>query len=667
MAPTAKYFQILLKTITEIIKLDLNEGAKGLMIDWIQDVLKSTSKSFQELIQTPEFYTFIEFLLDTQNFNLYFLNCLFDHLPVIQFQDHVYDRLLQQIDSDDAKERNYSYEIIRKLSPLGLDWIKGNRDQPMKSPSSSDHQNRREMTLRTSEFKSFSEVMIPNSFDLNSQDQDLRNLLALHGEEFKYRQSKLIWVGDQIANYCVNNKLKTTFGKAQETLGAYEKTMRSLARSLGNKKMDSLSSCTEQVVLGRNFLIIFERLEKAMFNAWDGNNLQAFFVANKKTCLDWLSRVQVMATHVAFNLGEFAFAIRHGQLALKKLTNNEGQGQDDLMAIVAISMKNLDNGPETISGLYAYGAQQMNKKFRWMKGLICLAQKKYEEGSRLIQDHLNATNGLCKELLIKEIITVQFNLCDYKNYVKYHQQYKDDQSTSTPNETSSTQINQNGIHQGYEKSLQALCSFEQGSLNKALVNDYMDTDLRNSENTIMYVQYGLLQSTQRYVAQNDDQMVFLDKILSILLQNHALTNNQLKKALILSSIKQRFDELMDERRNRNDLETFLTYKERQHDSSNLLWIKKWGEYFMRFSQQKNFHLHFKLNSLNLEIAIQARKEHNFNLAKRHLEQNLGCFTDLGQGGATRGGNILISRIFFICNTILISRIPFLQEEVKSLV
>ena len=50
-----------------------------------------------------------------------------------------------------------------------------------------------------------------------------------------FRETKITWVGDQIANYCVNNKLKTTFGKAQETLGAYEKTMRYLANSLGKQ------------------------------------------------------------------------------------------------------------------------------------------------------------------------------------------------------------------------------------------------------------------------------------------------------------------------------------------------------------------------------------------------------------------------------------------------
>ena len=64
MAPTAKYFQILIHTITEIIKLTLNDAAKGLMLDWIHDVLKITSKSFTELIHSQEFESFIETIFD---------------------------------------------------------------------------------------------------------------------------------------------------------------------------------------------------------------------------------------------------------------------------------------------------------------------------------------------------------------------------------------------------------------------------------------------------------------------------------------------------------------------------------------------------------------------------------------------------------------------------
>ena len=71
------------------------------------------------------------------------------------------------------------------------------------------------------------------------------------------------------------------------------------------------------------------------------------------------------------------------------------------------------------------------------------------------------------------------------------------------------------------------------------------------------------------------------------------------------------------------LDTFLNYKERLHCSESLLLIKKWGDFLVRFSkQQQKPHLHFQLNALNLEIAIQARKEHNFQLASRHLVQNL---------------------------------------------
>ena len=64
MAPTAKYFQILIQTITEIIKLNLNDAAKGLMLDWIHDVLKSTSKSFTELVHAQEFDSFVETIFD---------------------------------------------------------------------------------------------------------------------------------------------------------------------------------------------------------------------------------------------------------------------------------------------------------------------------------------------------------------------------------------------------------------------------------------------------------------------------------------------------------------------------------------------------------------------------------------------------------------------------
>ena len=207
-----------------------------------------------------------------------------------------------------------------------------------------------------------------------------------------------------------------------------------------------------------------------------------------------------MAAHVAFHLGEYAFAKRQGQLALKKA--NEGPGEDDLVAIVAISMKNLENGPETISGLYSYGAENLNRKFKWMKGLICLAKKKYEEGITLIQNHLQGTNGLCKQLLIREILVAHFSLCDFNNYVKWQHDYKES-GNSTPQDTIQN-------HPGYENSLRLLCSFDQGSINKSFSNsnenEKIEIQLKNTEDAIIYVQHQLLQNANRYVKSYDDKM-----------------------------------------------------------------------------------------------------------------------------------------------------------------
>ena len=103
-----------------------------------------------------------------------------------------------------------------------------------------------------------------------------------------------------------------------------------------------------------------------------------------------------------------------------------------------------------------------------------------------------------------------------------------------------------------------------------------------------------------------------------------MTDSQSKMSLIVTSVHAMLYNNVDL------LETFLTYKERcVHGSETLLLMKKWGDFLVRFSkQQEKPHLHFQLNALNLEIAVQARKEHNFQLASRHLEQNLGTNQDL---------------------------------------
>lgn len=224
----------------------------------------------------------------------------------------------------------------------------------------------------------------------------------------------------------------------------------------------------------RNFLIVFDCLEKAMLQAWDGNNLSAFFLANRKTCLDWLSRMRLMTAHLAFYVGEFALALRQCQKALEKATDQ----QEDLLVLAALAMKNLDQSGENISGLYVWASENFNKKFRWMKGLISLAKGRREEGLASIKGHLNNTSGLCQQLLCGELLHGHFSLCEKDSYIQWMEEYYKDSQISFSDD-------------GYVKSLEALCTF--ATLNST--QDLMPTNRpKNIQEMILSVQHELLRS-----------------------------------------------------------------------------------------------------------------------------------------------------------------------------
>ena len=74
-----------------------------------------------------------------------------------------------------------------------------------------------------------------------------------------------------------------------------------------------------------------------MANAWDGSAyywanpsggkpIISFFTANKRTCLDWLSRLRVTVVQLAYYVGEYGFAARNAFIALGKYQSNIFRG-----------------------------------------------------------------------------------------------------------------------------------------------------------------------------------------------------------------------------------------------------------------------------------------------------------------------------------------------------
>jgi Serine/threonine-protein kinase smg-1 len=78
------------------------------------------------------------------------------------------------------------------------------------------------------------------------------------------------WLAVQCALYCVNNKLRTTLGKPQETFLTIEDAIKKAAR--GGTKEEVMEQNIVQLTRVQLLLSFYEYLEKFMFNAYDGSS-----------------------------------------------------------------------------------------------------------------------------------------------------------------------------------------------------------------------------------------------------------------------------------------------------------------------------------------------------------------------------------------------------------
>ena len=196
---------------------------------WIVDVLKTASKSFAELRLCKEFDAFLSAALRTQK--LAIIETFLQNFPSsTRHLNYAYGIVIKKLSTNNKAERQAAFGLLPMIPPLAIDWIPMLDDQ---AKSQNKIENPDLLKLRASDFKELCDILITKpvtskvGFD---QEKELEQFLqVLNSASFDRKSSEVQWSGDLIANYCIANKLKSTFGKAQETLGAYEKTMRALA------------------------------------------------------------------------------------------------------------------------------------------------------------------------------------------------------------------------------------------------------------------------------------------------------------------------------------------------------------------------------------------------------------------------------------------------------
>lgn len=106
----------------------------------------------------------------------------------------------------------------------------------------------------------------------------------------------ITWIQWEAAQYCVNNKLRTTLGKPQDTFLKIESLIKANARYLSLKQTTTVASLDAKIAnqkSARVLLGFLEALEKAIHNAADGTAFalpafdkpaKTFFRLNASTC-----------------------------------------------------------------------------------------------------------------------------------------------------------------------------------------------------------------------------------------------------------------------------------------------------------------------------------------------------------------------------------------------
>lgn len=140
------------------------------------------------------------------------------------------------------------------------------------------------------------------------------------------------WLQFEAARYCVDQKLRTTLGKPQDTFLAFEAIVTRYARLLSGCAKDCERRAFDELSLQQlsntranlSMLLGFlDALEKLIYNAAEGSAfalrapekpVSAFFRLNNPTCQSWFNRIRTGVVIIAMHSQQPELVIRYAQV-----------------------------------------------------------------------------------------------------------------------------------------------------------------------------------------------------------------------------------------------------------------------------------------------------------------------------------------------------------------
>lgn len=434
------------------------------------------------------------------------------------------------------------------------------------------------------------------------------------------------WIQWEAAQYCVNNKMRTLFGKPQDTFLKIESIIKENARILALKKnihLDNIASIIENQKRARILIGFLDTLEKAIYNASEGTAFamqpaekpaRTFFRINAPTCNEWFNRNRTAVDLVALHAMEPEIVIRYSEMVLKNLTNSK-KTDDILFEHTLLSLSwalNRTGESDALFGLYIWCKKKVNRKIYWIKMMGEQTLGNRELAADGYQSIL-ATEENTIDPTIREFIYDQLVLCLLfsRRYTECHKIVAKEEARGEPRLTIpmlmvNTAQMENCIvyHETRDVSLMDLANWEAlGDYDKELTDFSYHKLISIAENTIVK-----LSMTPKANLYDDDSVKHCTDVIQKSIQECLRTksNEHLSNLVILNHILHKITIQSDW------LHSFEIDK--SFGSITLLRMLSWVEYYIMLARDDMD----SMNTIRLRMASVARKECNLKICEKEL-------------------------------------------------
>ncbi|KAL9873896.1 serine/threonine-protein kinase Smg1 isoform X2 [Glossina fuscipes] len=665
-SPTSENFVMILKFLANIFQWYESPA----IIKWLGQILEECQPQHKVLIHHINFRELCEAIIAfSQNKPMMYSRFFFIilHYPKLP-QDlllNIRDIALCLLDAADINVSRIYCSILGKL-PLEI-CLQPNKDGQFFSLYKNEITSLLQwqkttqcfFALRPKYFKSIMESMEPmniNSnivayqkyFDRTSSGQHRQNF-AEYAQNIAQHSALLCQhLQYECARHCVQQKLRTSLGKPQETFLAIEGIVMKFARLLAEKESlpANLKNPNDIIEIQKNarmLLGFLENLEKHIYNAGEGTAYamlpvekpaKTFFRVNATTCREWFKRIRTAVNLIALHSLEPEMVIRYSENILRAENSVTNPALLD-RTVTSMVWALLNCGEaDSLQGLFVWLKAKNGDRFNWIQHAVEQATGHLEQAANgytkiLRKDNLKNMDNFVKEFFQRQLAECLYNTArwseilnisdDNISYTRSHLHLIESIYENSPYNTKQENINQAWM----ELTEWPICNNE-GSNIKSVYSkphsySYDDTLLKLKDACIHEATSGGDQNSVVETLQIIVQKTLREAVMHGC--EPAKQNQQFMEFLIINSVVEKL--LLSERKELAlNKENFLSNTSSYLTTKQLLWS------LIIAQRQEGL---VNNSGLFLKAAISARREGNTSYCQSLLERFFslkGLGTDL---------------------------------------